>query len=77
MRKKKLLNLSAIIIGALMCFGFNKVQAIDSVFDGTSITRNSLRSVATSNALTTSNTETILGISKIRESENYYSWGNI
>ena len=76
MRKKKLLNLSAIIIGALMCFGFNKVQAIDSVFDGTSITRNSLRSVATSNALTTSNTETILGISKIRESENYYSWGN-
>ena len=67
MRKKKLLNLSAIIIGALLCFGFNKVQAIDSVFDGTSITRNNLQSVATSNALSTPDTSTVLGIPKTRK----------
>ena len=76
MRKKKLLNLSAIIIGALLCFGFNKVQAIDSVFDGTSITRNNLQSVATSNALSTPDTSTVLGISKTRKTGNYYSWEN-
>ena len=59
-----------------MCFGFNKVQAIDSVFDETSLTRNNLQSVAASNSLRSTNTSTTLGISKTRRTGNYYSWGN-
>ena len=59
-----------------MCFGFNKVQAIDSVFDETSLTRNNLQSVAASNSLRNTNTSTTLVISKTRRTGNYYSWGN-
>ena len=59
-----------------MCFGFSKVHAIDSTFDGISITRGNIQSIAASNTLTASNTETILGISKIRQSGDYYSWAN-
>ena len=46
MKKKKLLNLFAIIIGVLMCFSFSKVYAEDSNFGVTRITRENLREIA-------------------------------
>ena len=64
MRKKRILTLSGILLGVLMCFNFNKVQAVDSVFSDTKLTRETLSTVAQANEL---NEIKYLGISKIRE----------
>ena len=55
MKKKKMLTLLGILLGALMCFGFNQVQAIDSVFSQTQLTRSSLQTVAQANSLSSNN----------------------
>ena len=73
MKKKKLLNLSAIILGILICFSFSKVQATASAF-GQEINRGNLKTVSVANALSTRISSKILGISKERESGNYYQW---
>lgn len=69
MRKKRILTLSGILLGVLMCFNFNKVQAVDSVFSDTKLTRETLSTVAQANEL---NEIKYLGISKIRQSGKYY-----
>ena len=69
MRKKRILTLSGILLGVLMCFNFNKVQAVDSVFSGAKLTRETLSTVAQANEL---NEIKYLGISKIRQSGKYY-----
>ena len=77
MNKKKLLNLSAIILGVMTLFSFNKVQAseITSVFSDEEITRSNLASVAQTMSLSNMSSETLeLQISKNRESGNYYQW---
>ena len=74
MKKKKLLNLSAILLGALMCFSFNKVQATDSVFSVFDLTRDGLKTVAESNTVLMSMSERELGISAKRGTGNSYSW---
>lgn len=51
MRKKRILTLSGILLGVLMCFNFNKVQAVDSVFSDTELTRETLATVAQANSL--------------------------
>lgn len=51
MRKKRILTLSGILLGVLMCFNFNKVQAVDSVFSDTRLTRETLSTVAQENSL--------------------------
>ena len=69
MRKKRILTLSGILLGVLMCFNFSKVQAVDSVFSDTKLTRETLSTVAQANEL---NEIKYLGISKIRQSGKYY-----
>ena len=58
-----------------MCFSFSKVYAEDSNFGVTRITRENLKSIADSNALTTDSNPT-LGVLKTRASGNYYTWNN-
>lgn len=72
MKKKVLLNLSAILIGTLMCFGFSNVQAAESIFSNFNITRNSLNSIAKANSLSSSTA--YLGLSSERESGESYAW---
>ena len=72
MRKKKILTLSGIVLGALMCFSFNQVQAIDSIFSQTQLTRSSLQTVAEANALD-SDSKTLV-VYKSKKSGNKYSW---
>ena len=72
MKKKVLLNLSAILIGTLMCFGFSNVQAAESFFSNFNITRNSLNSIAKANSLSSSTA--YLGLSSERESGESYAW---
>ena len=72
MRKKKLLNLSAIMIGIVMCLGFAKVQAAE--FDSVNLTRENLKAVAENNTVLTSMDDRVLQISKTRKSGNYYNW---
>ena len=72
MKKKVLLNLSAILIGTLMCFGFSNVQAAESIFSNFNITRNSLNSIAKANSLSSSTA--YLGLSSERESDESYAW---
>ena len=72
MKKKVLLNLSAILIGTLMCFGFSNVQAAESIFSNFNITRNSLNSIAKANSLSSSTA--YLGLSSERESGESYTW---
>ena len=74
MKMKKLLKLSAIIIGALMCFSFAKVHAQDSIFGDVELTRGNLKTVATANTLNATMSTKYLGISKTRLSGNYYTW---
>lgn len=54
MKKKKILTLSGIVLGIAMCFSFNKVHAIESVFSESEITRDSIQSVAQANTLSES-----------------------
>ena len=72
MKKKVFLKLSAVLIGALMCLGFSKVQAAESIFSDINITRNSLNLIAKANSLSSSNA--YLGISSERESGASYAW---
>ena len=72
MKKKVLLNLSAILIGTLMCFGFSNVQAAESIFSNFNITRNSLNSIVKANSLSSSTA--YLGLSSERESGESYAW---
>lgn len=57
-----------------MCFNFNKVQATESVFSNINLTRANLQAVAQANTLSTTTTSKVLGISKNRESGNWYVW---
>lgn len=57
-----------------MCFNFNKVEATESVFSNINLTRANLQAVAQANTLSTTTTSKVLGISKNRESGNWYVW---
>lgn len=72
MRKKRIITLSAILLGALMCFNFTKVEASDSIFDKLNLTRDSLKTIAQANTLGSGNK--YLGISEKRESGDAYGW---
>ena len=72
MRKRILLNLSAIIVGMLMCLNFAGVQAAE--FTETNITRDNLKAVAENNTVASAMTSRVLGISKNRKSGSYYQW---
>lgn len=74
MRKKKLLNVSAILLGVLMCFSFSKVQAANSVFSDVNLTRDNLKTVVQANSFDAMGTSRVLGISENRESGNAYGW---
>ena len=87
MRKKRILTLSGILLGVLMCFNFNKVQAVDSVFSGTKLTRETLATVAQANSLENAVNKTLTinaanvsddnndnNIIGKRESGNFYQW---
>lgn len=66
MKNKRLIKLSAIMLGVLLCFGTSRVQASDSFFSDINLTRNNLQTVAAANTLSTdaSIVPITLGISK-------------
>ena len=70
MKKKFVLKLSTILLGVLLCLGFSKVQAAESIFSKIDLTRSNLSSIARANSLSTK----YLGISKSRKSGNDYGW---
>lgn len=87
MRKKRILTLSGILLGVLMCFNFNKVQAVDSVFSDRKLTRETLSTVAQANSLENAVNKTLtINAAKVsddnndnniigkRESGNFYQW---
>ena len=70
MKNKKLFKLSAIILGIITLCGFNKTYAVESIFDETSLTRNSAQAYTKT---TFSNSKKI-GVSIDREQGNKYTW---
>mgnify|MGYP004520899175 CR=1 FL=1 len=87
MRKKRILTLSGILLGVLMCFNFNKVQAVDSVFSDRKLTRETLSTVAQANSLENAVNKTLtINAAKVsddnndnniigkRKSGNFYQW---
>ena len=73
MKLKNKLILLGISMGVISCFGLNSLQAseITSVFSGETITRDTVQSVSLTSEL---NTDLVLGISKTKESGNWYTW---
>lgn len=72
MKKKRLINLSAIVLGIAMCFSFSSVQAAN--FNAINFTREALKTLAQNNTVLTAMPDRTLSISKTRGSGNYYNW---
>ena len=66
MKKNKVLKLFAILVGVLIGFGFNKVNAVDmtNIFNNQTLNRTTLKSLATTNSLQTITLPVELNISK-------------
>ena len=76
MKLKNKLILLGVSIGVISCFGIKSSQAseITSVFSGKTITRNTVQNVELASENNTSLVPVTLGISKDRESGNWYVW---
>ena len=72
MKKSKLLKLFTITLGALMCFGFKEIKAIEitSAFSNLTLNRANVARASSENT----NTSKVIGIVKNRASGNYYQW---
>ena len=70
MKNKKLFKLSAIILGIITLCSFNKIYAVENIFDGNNLTRSSAQAYTR----TTFNNSKILCVIKERESQNAYTW---